>query len=93
MVTRQPGGVVVVMPVPRPARNARQGCSDNVRVVHGLARDAEFAGDLSLGTALSEQRGGAQAAGLTSGAFSGRAGAAGGRHRRTLAHGQSSPST
>jgi len=92
MVTRQPGGVVVVMPVPRPARNGGQVCSDNVRVVHGLARDAEFAGDLGLGTALSEQRGGAQAAGLTGGAFFGRA-AAGGRHRRTLAHGQSSPST
>jgi hypothetical protein len=52
--------------------------------VRTLARDTELVGDLGLGTALSEQLGRFQAAGLEGGALLGGAGAAVGRHRRTL---------
>jgi hypothetical protein len=54
--------------------------------VHTLARNAEFTSDLGLGAALGEQRSRTQASGLAGGALLGRAGAAGGRHHRTLTH-------
>jgi hypothetical protein len=58
--------------------------------VRALARDTEGAGDLGLGVALGEQLGRLEPSGLKGGTFFGRAGAAGGRHRRTLTHHPSS---
>jgi hypothetical protein len=55
-----------------------------------LARDAEFARDLGLGAALGEQLGCLEPSGLKGGTLFGWAGAAGGRHRRTLTQQQPS---
>jgi transposase len=51
-----------------------------------VAGHAELASDLGLGAALGEQLGRLEPSGLKGGTLLGRAGAAGGRHRRTLTH-------
>jgi hypothetical protein len=57
------------------------------------AGHAEGAGDLGLGAALGEQLSRLEPSGLQGGTLLGRAGAAGGRHRRTLTHTTNQPST
>jgi hypothetical protein len=49
-----------------------------------LAGDAQLLGDVGLGVALGEQLGRLEPSALKGGPLLGRAGAAGGRHRRTL---------